>query len=227
MKILVLRPQENLRETVDRFRNEGFEVYGCPFIELEFVEFEVPDHDYAIVTSQILAKEICRRKLNLKKVICIGRKTAEVLEECGFEVFFPSRFDSETLVKEFLNELRGKKVVVLKSDAENSALKKLSKLSNYVEIIAYKIRKLKGEEQREVATKACEGFFDVVVLSSSLIAENFFELCAKPKAKVVAIGPPTSKVVKKFGLDPIVPNEFSFDGILEIIRGLRDGGCQY
>ncbi|MEM2070421.1 MAG: uroporphyrinogen-III synthase, partial [Archaeoglobaceae archaeon] len=114
MRILILRPKELIDETVKRLNAEGFESYGCPFIELEYLDFEVPEHEYAIVTSQNVARVIRERGIKLKKVIAIGKKTAEALEMDG--VLLPASFDSKGIVDEFSEILRGKKVVAFRSD---------------------------------------------------------------------------------------------------------------
>ena len=223
MKVLVLRPKELIDATIEMLKREGFEAYGCPFVKLEFLDFDVPEHDFAIVTSQNAARAICRKKLKLNRVIAIGKKTAEILRMCGYEVVTPSKFDSETLVKEFAELLKGKRVVAIRSNAGSDVLRELSKISDFREVVAYRIVKLKGDEQRKIAEKARSGFFDVVVLSSSLIAESFLEMCRDVRAKIIAIGPPTARTVEKFGLKAIIPDEYTFDGVVRLLKTLKDG----
>ncbi len=87
---------------------------------------------------------------------------------------------------------------------------------------------LRGDEQLKTAEKAKHGFYDVVVLSSSMIAENFLSLCnGEVKAKIVAIGPPTAKVVERFGLKALVPDEYTFEGVLKLLRTLKDADSRY
>ncbi len=219
MRVLILRPKELMDETLKKFKNAGFDAYGCPFIELEYLNFNVPDHDVAIVMSQNSAREIVKRGIKLKRVIAIGKKTAEILKSNGYDVITPSRFDSATLVKEFMNELRGKKVVVVKSNARNNEIEKLSEVSDVLEVIAYRIKPLKGKKQREIAKNLDE--FDVIVFSSSIIAKTFLELCDLNKLKnktCIAIGPPTAKVLQSYGIKPLIPKEFTFDGVLELLK---------
>ncbi len=222
MRVLILRPKELIDETVGRFRREGFEAYGCPFIEIEYLDFEVPEHDFAIVMSQNAAKQIIERGIRLRNVIAIGKKTAEVLKSHGYSVATPSKFDSKSLVEEFSGVLKGKRVVILKSNAENKELKKLSKISELKEVVIYRINPLRGEDQINTVRNLCK--FDVIVFSSSIIAKTFLELCRVEDLRdkiCIAIGPPTADVLRSYGIEPIVPKEYTFDGVLEVLRTLK------
>lgn len=226
MRVLILRPEHQLGQTLEKLRNEGFEAFGCPFIKIEYLDFHVPEHEYAIVTSQNAARVVVERGIKLEKVVAIGKKTAEVLRRAGYNVETPSQYDSSTLVREFMNTLKGKRVVAIRSDAGSDELTKLSEVSDFSEITAYRIIKLKGEKQREAVKNAAEGFYDVIVFSSSLIARNFIELCHEMEiknilAKAVAIGPPTAKILRNFGINPLMPDEYTFDGIVRLLKHLE------
>ncbi len=225
MKVLVLRPKELLESTLEMLRKEGFEACGCPFVEIRPLEFQVPEHDYAIVTSQNAARILCEKKVELKRVVAIGKKTAEVLRKCGYDVLTPSSFDSKTLVEEFRRVLSGKKVVAIRSNAGSDVLRELSKICDFREVVAYEIRKVKGEEQIKEVEKVRSGFYDFVVFSSSMIAENFFELYGDGEipAKLIAIGPPTAKKIESFGFKAVMPDEYTFDGIVRLLKSLKDG----
>jgi uroporphyrinogen-III synthase len=233
MKVLILRPAELLPKTVELLRKEGFEAHGCPFIELEFLDFDVPEHDYAIITSQNAAMAIVERGFRLGKVIAIGKKTAEILRNAGYDVVMPSKFDSETLFKEFSAILRGKKVVAIRSDAGSEAIKKLAEVSEFLEIKAYRIKKLQGKKQIEEVRKVAESFYDAVVLSSSMIARSFLELCERfecidrlEKVHIIAIGPPTARVIEGYGIKALIPDEYTFDGVIRLLKILKDGDFQ-
>ncbi len=228
MKVLVLRPRELLDSTLEMLKKESFEAYGCPFVEIRPLEFQVPEHDYAIVTSQNAARIICEKKIELEKVIAIGKKTAEVLRKCGFKVLLPSSFDSKTLVEEFKDVLSGKKVIAIRSNAGSDILRKLSDVCSFEEIVAYEICKIKGEEQIKEIEKVRSGFYDFIIFSSSMIAENFFELYGNGEipAKLIAIGPPTARKIESFGFKAIIPDEYTFDGIVKLLKNLKDEDSQ-
>ncbi|MDI3498516.1 uroporphyrinogen-III synthase [Archaeoglobus sp.] len=225
MKVLILRPAELLSETIRRFREEGFDAYGCPFIKLIYTDFDVPEHDFAIVTSQNAARVLRERGVRLKRVIAIGKKTAELIE--AEEVLLPSKFDSETLYEEFAEMLRGKRVVAFRSNAGSEAVKRLSEVADFREIQVYRIEKLQGEEQRREVEKVREGFYDAIVFSSSMIARSLLELCdekcleALENVFVVAIGPPTAKVLAEKGIRAEIPEEYTFDGVIELLKSKK------
>lgn len=225
MKVLILRPAELLSETIRRFREEGFDAYGCPFIKLIYTNFDVLEHDFAIVTSQNAARVLRERGVRLKRVIAIGKKTAELIE--AEEVLLPSKFDSETLYEEFAEMLRGKRVVAFRSNAGSEAVKRLSEVADFREIQVYRIEKLQGEEQRREVEKVREGFYDAIVFSSSMIARSLLELCdekcleALENVFVVAIGPPTAKVLAEKGIRAEIPEEYTFDGVIELLKSKK------
>lgn len=233
MRVLILRPAELLEETVKKFREEGFDAHGCPFIKIRYKEFEIPDHDFAIITSQNVARIVVEKGLKLKEVIAIGKKTAEVLESAGMKVLKPTKFDSNTLFREFCDMLKGKRVIALRSNAGSEILKRLSEFADFRDVEVYEIERLQGVEQRREIEKVKSCFYDVIVFSSSMIVRSFFELCNKEcresirKITVVAIGPPTAKILESYGLKPMMPEEYTFDGILSLLKTLANGGFQH
>jgi len=232
MRVLILRPKELIDETVEAFRKEDIEAYGCAFVKIERKNFKVPDHDIAIVTSQNSAKIIVERGIKLNRIIAIGKKTAEVLTNAGYDVMIPSKFDSETLVKEFADIMRSKKVVAIRSDKGGDELRKIASFADYKEVHAYEILKIDGEEQRKEIEKVSQGYYDIIVFSSKTIAESFLEKCddkciRELKEKIIiAIGKPTAEFLKERGLNPLIPDEYSFEGILKLIKNLKDVNYQ-
>lgn len=227
MRVLILRPAELLNDTLRMFRDAGIDACGCPFVSLQYEDFEVPEHDFAIVTSQNSAREIVRRKMKLGKVIAIGKKTAEVLRNAGYDVLIPKRFESSAVVEEFKDLLEGKRVVAIRSDQGGDELRKISEFAEYSEIFAYRLLKLKGDEQRREIEKVKSGFYDAIVFSSRMIAESFLENCDEEclerlrKTVLIAIGTPTAEFLKKKGLFAMVPDEFTFEGILKLIKSIE------
>ncbi|MEM0330959.1 MAG: uroporphyrinogen-III synthase [Archaeoglobaceae archaeon] len=232
MRVLILRPAELLSETVEMFRKAGIEAYGCPFVALQYENFQVPPHDFAIVTSQNSAREIAKRGIKLEKVIAIGKKTAEILKNAGYEVLVPKRFESGAIVEEFKELLKGKRVVAIRSDQGSDVLRRISEFADYSEVFAYRIVKLKGEEQKKEIEKVKSGFYDAIVFSSRMIAESFLDNCDEEcikklcKMVLIAIGTPTAEFLEKRGLSAIIPDEFTFEGIKKLIKALKDANSR-
>jgi len=225
MRVLILRPAELLDETLRKLREEGFEAHGCPFVKLEYNDFEVPEHDYAIVTSQNAARVLAEKGVKLKKVIAIGKKTAEMLT--ADEVLIPSKFDSETLYREFAEILRGKRVVAFKSNSGNEVLKKLSEIAEFRDVEVYRIEKMQSGEQKMEIERVKAGYYSAIVFSSSMIARSFLELCDEEciemlkKMMVIAIGPPTAKVLAEKGIKAEIPEEYTFDAVIELLKSKK------
>lgn len=232
MRVLILRPPELLSETVEMFRRAGIEAYGCPFVSLQYEDFQVPNHDFAIVTSQNSAREIAKRGIKLEKVIAIGKKTAEILRNAGYDVLVPKKYESSAIVEEFKDLMKGKKVVAIRSDQGSDVLRRISEFADYSEVFAYRIVKLKGEEQRKEIEKLKSGFYDAVVFSSRMIAESFLDNCDEECIKklheilLIAIGTPTAEFLEKKGLSAIVPDEFTFEGIKKLLKALKDANSR-
>lgn len=224
MRVLILRPAELLEETLEVFRKAGIEAYGCPFVSLHYEDFSVPKHDFAIVTSQNSAREIVKRGIKLAKVIAIGKKTAEILRSAGYDVLVPKRYESSAIVEEFRELLNGKRVVAIRSDRGSDVLRKLCEFADYSEVFAYRIVKLKGDEQRREIERVKSGFYDAIVFSSRVIAESFFENCDWECLKkledivLIAIGNPTAEFLSSKGFKALVPDEFTFDGVLRLLK---------
>ena len=233
MKVVFFRPEGRAGE-LEVFRKEGFEVLHAPLLdtvadEKEVRRFESEEFDAAIVTSktavEVLEKYDLVKKLKGKKVIAIGSKTAEKLRNHGIESELPEKFDSESVAEEFRDKLSGMKIALLRSDKGDPVL---LNVGNAEEFKLYRIVPKKGEEQIRLVKKVCEGQVDFVVFSSRMMVRTFFELCnelklGKPQCRVIAIGPPTKRELEKFGVESLVPEEYTFDGVLRLLRSLAEG----
>jgi len=230
MRVVFFRPASRIEE-LEIFRKEGFEVLHAPLLdtvvdEREVKRFENAEFDVAIVTSKtavdVLEKYDLVKKLKGKKVVAIGSKTAEKLRNHGIECELPKKFDSESVAKEFRDKLFGLKIALLRSDKGDPVL--LS-VGDAEEFRLYKIIPKKGDEQVKIVKKVCEGDVDFAVFSSRMMVRTFFDLCrelklGKPRCRVIAIGPPTKRELEKFGVESLIPEEYTFDGVLELLKSL-------
>ncbi len=231
MKVAVFRP-ESRAKSLEIFKKEGIEVIHAPFVEThpnetEIERFKKSKFDVAIITSitavEILEKYKLIEKLRGKKLIAIGNKTAEKLKIHGLDCVIPEKFDSKSVVKEFKGKLHGN-IAILRSDRGDPVLLEVGK--NVDEYKIYKIVKKYGKKQIEVAKMVCEGDVDFAIFSSRMIVKSFFELCeelglGKPKCRVIAIGPPTKSELDKRGVESLMPEKYTFEGILELLKSLR------
>ncbi|RLI82734.1 uroporphyrinogen-III synthase [Archaeoglobales archaeon] len=236
--IAILRPEGYLKKTEELFLSAGFNVVSVPFLKIEEEKMVAHDlhFDYAIVTSQTAARIILEdpnllERIRKAKIISIGSSTAEVFEKLGLETLIPSKYDSATLYNEFKEELKGKKVAIFRSNRGDPALLKLSEVAEVREYVLYRIHFEHGEMQSDFLKKLIknENFIDFIVFSSRMMVQSFFKLAEKLNVveeavkalrsmKVVAIGPPTKRELEKYGVNALIPEEYTFKGVLELIR---------
>ncbi len=228
MKVAILRPKEIAKDTVRVLREEGFDVIAIPFIKIvkRDFNFNPNDFDVLVVTSRTSARILVKKGVKHDNVIAIGRKTAEELKKIGINPRIPSKFDSRTLYEEFKEELKDKKVAILRSNRGDPIL---LKIPNAKEIVLYDIDFEWGEEQEKLLR---ELDFDAIVFSSRMIVKSFFELAkemnmvndvisALKNKIVIAIGPPTEEELKKYGLKALMPKEWTFDSVIELLKSIK------
>jgi len=228
VKVAILRPKEIAKDTVRVLREEGFDVIAIPFIKIvkRDFNFNPNDFDVLVVTSRTSARILVKKGVKHDNVIAIGRKTAEELKKIGINPRIPSKFDSRTLYEEFKEELKDKKVAILRSNRGDPIL---LKIPNAKEIVLYDIDFEWGEEQEKLLR---ELDFDAIVFSSRMIVKSFFELAkemnmvndvisALKNKIVIAIGPPTEEELKKYGLKALMPKEWTFDSVIELLKSIK------
>jgi len=241
MKVALLRPEEYVEESVNLLTSAGFDVIVAPFLKIvkndEGVEKlkTLNDFDAVIITSQTAAKIVAQNSpeiLTGKRIIAIGKKTAGVLSKIGVKPDLPSKFDSATLYHEFADKLRGKRVLILRSDKGDPILLKLAEVADIEEIALYRIEKEWGDKQKELINHVAQENIDAVIFSSSMMVRSFMELAhsmgiLEDVKKVlntihtIAIGPPTKRVLEEYGVIAIIPDEYTFDGVLKLLIDLK------
>ena len=226
MKVAILRPEHVAGETVEMFKGQGFDVVSIPFIKIvpRDFEFDPKNYDVLIVTSRTSARIIVEKGIKHENVIAIGKKTAEELRKAGIHAKIPTRFDSKTLYEEFKDELKGKRVAILRSNRGDPIL---LNLPNVDEIVLYDIEFEWGERQKKFLKDLD---FDAIVFSSRMTVKSFFgladylgiDVADKLKDKiVVAIGPPTKEELSRYGIDALMPKEWTFDSILKLLKSIK------
>ncbi len=232
MRVLSFRPEEYSSETIEKMKKHGFEAVNVPMVEIVVKDVQVRDADFTIVTSQTSARISAEKSLLRGNVIAIGPKTAQIIRKHGYDVRIPSKFDSETLYSEFRDELRGNKVNLLRSDKGDPVLYKLSEFCDLKEYILYRIEILREKEQKEIVRKVFEREFDALIFTSSMIVEGFManlnevfggtkSISELQNTLVIAIGPPTARKLEKYGIEPLISESYTMDGIIELLKGLQ------
>ncbi len=232
MKVVTFRPSIYSRETIEILRENGFEAVNVPMIELIAKNVDVRDAEYTIVTSQTSARIALEKDLLKGKIIAIGPKTAKILEKQGFKALIPSRYTSKSLYSEFKDVLFGKTVNLLRSDRGDPILYRLSDSCDLKEYILYSIKILEGDKQKEIIRRILNREFDALVFTSSMIVDGFVSNLKEvvPLSKIneilenillIAIGPPTAKKLENYGMNAIIPDEYTMEGVIKLLNGLQ------
>lgn len=162
-----------------------------------------------------------RRMMHLK-FAAVGKNTADALAEYGFRCdFVPSRFSGADLAKEWIPGLgRQDKVLLMRAKEGSSVLpEELSKAGiPYADVALYEtwVDERRSDELNRAVTEA-----DYVTVASGSAVRAFCKMVQEypaVDAKVVSIGPSTTKVAEELGL-PVYKSasEYTAAGIAEAI----------
>lgn len=240
MKIAVLRPEEYIHQTLDLFPDD-VEVIASPFLRISvdqagMEKLKTIDHfEATIITSQTAARIISEYPhiFKNKRVIAIGKRTAQVLAQAGIEAEIPQKFDSQTVYRQYKDQLKNSRVLLLRSDKGDPILLKLNEVADVEEIVLYRIEKEWGEKQKDLLRMTEQKQLDAVIFSSSMMVKSFMGLAEEMGIMqgllrslsaiwVIAIGPPTARALKEYGVESKMPAEYTFEGIAKLLSSLRD-----
>ncbi len=179
-------------------------------------DVSVPDGDYLVIMSPVVAQavdvdEIRRR---FKCTICVGPSTAAAVGSCAV----PREYSSYGVAR-LIKELAPGRVVVLRSSAGNDVLRSL--LPDVVEVPVYDISI--DRDMLEDAVAAIQRS-DVVVLTSSIAAEEIAKRIDLSNKKVVAIGPVTSSKLAQLGIPHVVAPEATIESAYKIALKIAGRG---
>jgi uroporphyrinogen-III synthase len=259
--LAILRPTDRQEESVELARKMGFDTVFASPIDLktnDSPEFEAflqglsyGDVDIVVLTSSTAVKstfelakkhgqvEELSRGLRQAQVIAIGPITARTAEKEWIKVdTLPEKFTSDGLVQ-LLSEkgIRGKQVVILRSDQGSDVLMKglADSGATVKEIIVYRLTKVKaGRPLLDMFYKGVRGEIDIFAFTSSMSARSFIDEARKHYtdeevddmldcAVIAAIGEPTQKTLEDMGVRvDIVPKKATFEDLLQAVKeGLK------
>jgi len=166
------------------------------------------------------------------KLAAIGPKTAEALQNLRLKVdYVPSEFVAEAVVREFPEDVRGKKILIPRAAQAREVLpESLRKLGADVEVVAVYETVLDASDASSIREMLAAGQIHAVTFTSSSTVKNFVELVrngGSPEASeatgrllpenviVACIGPITADTARSLGLEPdVVSNEYTIDGLV-------------
>lgn len=235
MNILITRPIEQSISFLNKLSKNKFHPFLLPLIEILPVEFHLKEYnfDYIIFTSQNTCKYFINtlKNFNLKRtqIIAIGTKTANFLRAKEIEVnLIPNEFSSEGLRHLFIeHNIKNKRILIPGSSIrDNNFVSFCQDYNNYVLSIDVYDTKPKVYKNNYIDTFIKQHAIDVVTLFSPSAAKSLLEQFSSTIAttiKYICIGKRTAFFLEERGLNPLFPDEFTEDGILNILIKLQRG----
>jgi uroporphyrinogen-III synthase len=220
-KIVVTRSEDQSESVTADLQKLGATVFSLPMIRIEPARLSSEDaslvagfarYDTAIFTSVNAVRCVAARVAMSKGeggkpfVIAIGKKTAEVLHECGVAAdFVPSKHNSAELLNSFSDfEWKNKRVLIPKGSLSGGELAEAvrSRGGSADEVVVYNTLANDALETK-LKERIASGQFDIVIFFSPSQIRSFlvvFDARVLDGKKVAVIGPTTRKAAEKFGL---------------------------
>ncbi|MCL2149174.1 MAG: uroporphyrinogen-III synthase [Methanomassiliicoccaceae archaeon] len=242
--IAFTRPERRLRESVALAESEGFTVMAAPSLEiapcdvseLELLLRTVERGDIIVFTSATAAEECGRSPLFKESVsgafiVSIGPGTAEALERLGVATdTMPDVYSSEGIVECLSGSVKGKRVVLLRSDRGSRALDRgLAAMGAEVtDFAVYSLTPADPKRLEGILEAGREGRIDVFAFTSPLSAQSFVEAAESMGidavamlggAKVAAIGKPTIDMLISLGVRvDVIPEKATFECMIAAVK---------
>jgi len=176
------------------------------------------------------------RDLGGAKIAAIGPATAAKLQELHLQVdLMPEEAISSKIAKAFdkFETIENLKICLLRAEVANPDLPKaLEELGAIVDDVAVYRTVAETEDLNGAAAKLAGQGMDWITFTSASTVEHFharFDLPKLlkqfPQAKVVSIGPETSKAIRALGLEPThEAREHSLEGVVQtLVKGASRG----
>jgi uroporphyrinogen III methyltransferase/synthase len=239
-RVLVTRPRQQAEDLAAKLVALGATVALHPVIEIRpperwseidpvlerLSEFELVVFASANGVQSFFARcaELGSRKMNLDnlKLAAIGSKTAKAIEQHGGRVSLtPNRADSQGLAQCLIENVRGKKLLLIRADRGSSELPDLLSQAEvrFEQIAVYRSVDVENVEA-EIARAISSGEFDWVTMTSSAIAAASVKLFGEglKSAKLVSISPTTSRQLEELGMTVAAEaKQFNMDGVVAAI----------
>ncbi|MDD2936088.1 MAG: uroporphyrinogen-III synthase [Candidatus Methanomethylophilaceae archaeon] len=244
------RPVERLRDSVKEAEEMGFDVIAAPSMRItpgDRAEFDrardliVSGNASYAVFGSVTAVEECIKAygedfvplFSKVRIVSIGPSTGAALMSAGIRTdALPEEFSSSGIVDLLKDSVRGKTVLLVRSDSGSDVL--YNGLSDAgaetVSIATYKLEEFgMNSALLHLITAIKGGKIDVMAFTSPMSAKIFYSQMQAQAGvpatvemmgglKVAAIGKPTSEALRSLGREPdIVPKESTFRDLLEAI----------
>jgi len=217
--------------TTNEFYSEGFsilsengaKVYHFPMISTSTINTNIDTKSYTclIFTSKNGVKYFLKnnKKIEDKKIITIGNKTAQELKKYGFEAdYICSRNYSNEMSNELKtnNVLLDQKSLLIQGNlSDNSLYDELKKFTSIKKLIVYKTNhnKIKDSKLEDLLNEE-----PYVIFTSPSCFEAFNSLYETRKSKLISIGKTTTSYIESKGFETTTTAKMqTYEGVSQAI----------
>lgn len=245
MKILLTRPSHQASKTLAHYQRLGALVENQPLISigaapeplaLQQAISNLTQTDWVVFSSVNGVRSFWQalkdcgkdsRYLGNCKIACIGPSTALALVPFGIEAdLVPKEYSSEGVVAYLGKACSGKNVLLVRANRGRDLMQKeLAKVANVVQVAAYSHEDLPILPDTRL-NQLKNGYWDWVVLGSSTIAQQWFDLIQGVQGgrfpRIAAISPVTADIAAKNGRNAeVIAQEYTFAGIAKALAATR------
>ena len=243
--IAFTRPERRLKESIALAEAAGFTVMAAPSLEImpcgvremEQLFRSIVSGDVIVFTSATSVEECGRSPLfkdsvERASVLSIGPGTSKALERFGITAdVMPSVYSSEGIVEHMHGSVKGKRIILIRSDHGSRILDEGLRAmgAEVIDFVAYSLKPADPVYLNEILDAGSTGNkIDVFAFTSPLSAQSFIEAAEKRgidvqgmfrRAKVAAIGKPTKDMLTSLKVKvDIVPEKATFEEMLIAIK---------
>ncbi len=243
-KIVITRPAERAQDSVQMVKSYGAIPIVAPTIELkdskpdEMIKLcnMINELDWLIFTSpraiESFFKYCSIKNAHNLKVAAIGPKTGEVLDKYGIKIdLMPEEYTAEGLLEAFKSvEVKNKKIGIPRTMVARYTLPHGLQRRGAEVILADAYKSEMPDDKSkiyELIDDILDRKVDIIMFTSPLTVknlvkvakeienENILDVLCSGEVLVAAIGPITRKVLHAYGIDPIMPEEYTFKNMLD------------
>jgi uroporphyrinogen-III synthase len=225
MNILITREKDKTAKFASMIKEEGHTPFSLPMIDCVPVEADITGHyDYGIFTSLNAVRyfQEYRDKVTFDKIVSVGPATGELLEDFGMRVdMMPEKYSAEGLKKLFSDiDVASRKFLMAGAETRAGDFHKWLKDNRADADVAsiYRTEAVKYEEGY-VENFLAEKSIDIVTFASPSAVRAFFDnIDIMPDIRIICIGKTTYDAVKEMGYESDYPEDYTLDGMMELIR---------
>lgn len=191
------------------FKLDNCHIVDQSLLEFHPVDFELPECEWLFFYSQngvnfFLEKQNIPSDL---KIGTIGKKTAKILSNAGYNVDFIGSGDPESTAQNY-KAVKGKTCYIRAKNSANS-IKNLIAHPQDIDLIVY---------NNQCSEQIPKDDFGILIFTSTRNAQAFFNRRIYQNETVIAIGKPTQSFLSSIGIPSIIPQEPTMESVFDLVE---------